>query len=111
MDGPNEGDLRVWWIPQVPMQAFNVGVPDLQTASLLLDVLANYDRFQFENNIKPDYSNAGGLTVFEGGEWVDYSEPETWADFDEFRHDPARLTAAENARATPPAEPRKGDEA
>ena len=59
------GDLQVWWIPQVPMTAFQVDVPDLVTARLLLDTLARYDAFQFENNIKPDYSNAGGLVIWE----------------------------------------------
>ena len=77
------GDLRVWWIPQVPMKSFNVPVANLVEARLLMNVLAEYDAFQFDNNIKPDYSNAGGLSVFDttdkhdgpDGSWVDwYSE-------------------------------------
>ncbi len=67
-----EGDLRVWWVPQVPMQAFLVDVPDTESAILLLNTLGRYDAFQFENNIKPDYCNAGGLEVFEDGEWVEW---------------------------------------
>lgn len=68
--------LRVWWIPQVPMKAFYVPVKNIIEARLILDTLANYDIFQFENNIKPDYCNAGGLEVFD----KDYYEWVTWYD-------------------------------
>lgn len=56
--------LRVWWIPQVPMKAFRVDVESTKEAKKLLDVLANYDIFQYENKIKPDYSNTGGLETY-----------------------------------------------
>jgi hypothetical protein len=65
-----KGDLQVWWVPQVPMKSFNVPVKTIREAKLLLDTLANYDLFQLKNNIKPDYSNAGGLNVFDDGEWI-----------------------------------------
>jgi len=55
------GDLQVWWIPQVPMKAFQVPVDSVAIGAKLLQVLADYDIFQYENKIKPDYSNAGGL--------------------------------------------------
>lgn len=42
-----------------------------------MDVLAEYDLFQFENKVKPDYSNMGGLLMFEDGEWVDWYDDET----------------------------------
>ena len=48
----------------------------LVEAKLILDVLAKYYIFQFQNNIKPDYSNAGGLTVYEHGEWTDWYNDE-----------------------------------
>lgn len=67
-----EDRLRVWWIPQVPGMPFRVGVPDIRTARILLDALADYDMFQLAHNIKPDYSNAGGLEVCKGGEWEDW---------------------------------------
>jgi len=74
---PKEGDLQVWWMPQVSMKAsFDVDVQTPQEAYKLLQVLANYDLFQFENNIKPDYSNAGGLNVFEDGEWCSWYDEE-----------------------------------
>lgn len=51
-------------------------------AKILLNVLAEYDKFQFEHNIKPDYYNAGGLSVFEDGEWVDWYDNESGNDID-----------------------------
>lgn len=62
---PKDGDLRVWWVPQVPMQAFRAPVASLVEACRVLATLAAYDTFQFENRIKPDYSNAGGLEVYQ----------------------------------------------
>jgi len=80
-DGPvvkkearTKGDLRVWWIPQVPGKAFYVPVNSPQMAKKILDVLANYDLFQLKNNIKPDYSNVGGLHEFDGMEWGDWCD-------------------------------------
>ena len=61
---PKQGDLRIWWIPQVPMKTFHVPVANIKEARLILDTLAYYDLFQFENKVKPDYSNAGGLEVY-----------------------------------------------
>ncbi|MDM7940115.1 MAG: hypothetical protein QUS07_07225 [Methanothrix sp.] len=61
---PKEGDLRVWWIPQVPGQPYYVPVKSLREAHLVLSLLADYDFFQLYHRIKPDYSNAGGLEVF-----------------------------------------------
>ncbi len=80
---PKHGDLRIWWIPQIPGKPFIVPVRDIADAKLLLDTLARYDQFQFENRIKPDYSNAGGLCVFEEGEWVDWYHGETGDSIDD----------------------------
>jgi len=90
---PNEGDLKVWWVPQIPMPAFEVAVTDIGSASLLLDTLGQYDAFQFEHHVKPDYCNAGGLMVFEDGDWCDWLDDEG-NDFDEVRRDPEMLAAA-----------------
>jgi hypothetical protein len=79
-DKPKQGDLRVWWIPQVPMKPFYVPVENVHEAKLLLNTLAQYDLFQYHNHIKPDYSNVGGLEMFDDidgegklswGEWFD----------------------------------------
>lgn len=88
---PKEGDLQAWWIPQIPGKPFEVPVASVEEARKLLDVLAKYDAFQFENNIKPDYCNAGGLCVYEiervdgmehRGDWVDWCDEETGDDVD-----------------------------
>lgn len=70
--------LRVWWIPQVPGEPFLVEVNNPVEGRRLLDILAEYDLFQFNHRIKPDYSNAGGLHVFN----KDTSEWEEWTDED-----------------------------
>ncbi len=80
---PNEGDLHVWWIPQIPMKAFIVPVKNTDEAILLLNALTQYDIFQYENRIKPDYSNAGGLDIFDDGEWITWRHPESGEDIDE----------------------------
>jgi hypothetical protein len=70
---------RVWWIPQVPMKAFEVDVDTLAEAKLLIDVLADYDLFQYENKVKPDYCNTGGITRWDAaeGEYLDVDEDES----------------------------------
>jgi hypothetical protein len=75
--------LKVWWIPQVPGKAFEVLVESVDEAKKILTVLADYDIFQFENRIKGDYCNAGGLVVYDenaDGEgnpgWIDWESDE-----------------------------------
>lgn|SRR3546814_506371 len=81
------GQLQVWWVPQVPMTAFEVNVGSVQEGAKLLDVLAEYDLFQYENKVKPDYCNAGGLRRWcadSDGEgtpgWEDWCDEETGED-------------------------------
>ena len=76
---PKNGDLKVWWIPQIPMKAFEVPVKNIEEAKLILNTLADYDIFQFENNVKGDYCNAGGLLIYdadclddEGNCWTEW---------------------------------------
>lgn len=72
--------LRVWWIPQVPMESFYVPVSSVLEGKKVLDTLAAYDAFQLQHKVKPDYTNTGGLQEYdeETGEWNDwYSE---WGD-------------------------------
>ncbi len=82
--------LRVWWIPQVPMQPFYVPVSSVEEGIKIMAVLAEYDLFQYDNNVKPDYANAGGLSLFDPeddtdgpeGSWVDwfYEDADNWYD-------------------------------
>lgn len=90
MNLPSKGDMKVWWIPQVPMKAFEVPVKNLEEAILLLETLAKYDMFQYENNVKGDYCNAGGLVVYEcdydgygNPGWCDWYDLETGDSIDE----------------------------
>lgn len=69
--------FRIWWIPQVPGKPFHRNVKDPKQALFLLEALAEYDKFQLDNNIKPDYCNMGGLEVFADDEWTE------WYDEDE----------------------------
>jgi len=81
----DEMKLRVWWIPQIPGKQFYVDVDTVKEGVKIMDVLAKYDSFQFDNNIKPDYANAGGLMMFDetddtdgaDGSWVDWEDEET----------------------------------
>jgi hypothetical protein len=87
---PQLGDLRVWWIPQVPMsKLFYVPVDTVEEGARVVEMLASYDAYQFENRIKPDYSNAGGLQVYEADDdgapgWSDWYAADG-DDFEEYR--------------------------
>ena len=62
----------MWHIPQVPMKGFEVDVASIEQGKWLRGVLADYDRFQYENRVKPDYCNASGMRYLDtDGEWSD----------------------------------------
>lgn len=68
--------LRVWHIPQVPMKAFRVEVSNIDEAWKILNTLWDYDLFQYENRVKPDYCNASGLEYFDEEEnaWYEWRD-------------------------------------
>lgn len=74
-----EVELRVWWNPQIgSSHTFYIPVKSVEEAKKFLDVLAAYDQFQYQNRIKPDFCNDGGLQMWDEEEqdWVDwYEEP------------------------------------
>lgn len=74
--------LRVWHVPQMPMETFRVPVDSPEEAIKILKVLWDYDSFQYENDIKPDYSSASGLEEFVDNEigWYEWYHPELDAD-------------------------------
>lgn len=78
--------LRVWHIPQVPMKAFHVEVETPEEAIKVLDIFAQYDLFQFENRVKPDYCNAQGLEEWDEqeGNWCEWYS-EDGLDIEEYR--------------------------
>jgi hypothetical protein len=94
------GDLQVWWIPQLGMRGcFEVSVASVEEGVKLMTVFADYDLFQVKHNIKPDYSNVGGLRRWcsdSDGEgtpgWEDWFDEETGID------DPAAYLEAERAQ-------------
>lgn len=69
-------EYRVWHMPQVGanIPTFYVSVENLKQAKIMLSILADYDLFQYNNNVKPDYSNAQGLEQrTEGTDWEDFN--------------------------------------
>lgn len=81
--------LRVWHIPQIPMKAFYVDVASLEEAIKILGVLCDYDLFQYENKVKPDYCNIGGLEEFDEvnntwSEWHSEDDLSIWELIDSF---------------------------
>ena len=76
------GSLMVYWIPQVPGKPFEIecgnvaNLHDLKSAAMLLDALARYDKFLYENRHRVDYASAGGLLVWYGDEWMDWYDAE-----------------------------------
>jgi hypothetical protein len=69
------------------MKSFNVPVDTVEEGVKLMDTLAAYDLFQYENNIKPDYCNVGGLQQWDedcDGDgtpgWCDWYDEETGID-------------------------------
>ena len=73
-------NLKVWHIPQIPSKAFEVKVSSVMEGVNIMNVLADYDQFQLDNNIKGDYCNANGLLIFKDGEWADWCDEETGED-------------------------------
>lgn len=91
------GDLRVWWIPQVPCKPFYAPVSSLQEAVKLMDVLAAYDKFQLENKIKPDYCNAGGVEVYAADDGDGQPGWSSWYDDETGEDDPSEYLKARSA--------------
>ena len=67
--------LRVWWIPQIGIEeTFYVPVESVEEGKKVMDMLAAYDAFQLQNEVKPDYSNVGGVQMWDedSHEWEDW---------------------------------------
>ena len=79
--------MRVYHIPQVGTNTiFYIPVKSEIEASKVMNILACYDLFQYENNIKPDFSNMSGVQIYneEELEWEDwYLENEEGKYFDD----------------------------
>ena len=67
--------LRVYHNCQVgAVPNFYIEVSSIEEAWLIMNILWEYDEFQFTNNIKPDYCNITGLEVFneEEKDWEEW---------------------------------------
>ena len=79
--------LRVCHYPQIPCDPFIVEVESLEEARMIKSTLGNYDLFQYENKIKPDYSNMSTVEQWDEDEqeWYDWEDEETGiSDIDEY---------------------------
>lgn len=78
--------LRICHYPQIPCEPFFVEVKDLHEAKKIYNILADYDLFQYDNNIKPDYSNMTTLEEYseEEKQWCDWCDEDTGLDFNEY---------------------------
>lgn len=63
-----EGSLRVWWVQNPPRKGERYPVKDVEEAIAKLDELAQRDLALGDAVV----CNAGGLEVFEDGEWSEY---------------------------------------
>jgi hypothetical protein len=93
-----DGDLQVWWVPQIPMPEFIVDVDTVEEGVKIMDVLAQYDLFQLKHRVKGDYSNMGGLR-----RWCEYNGDgtsgwEDWYDEETFEDDPRESLLAKSGR-------------
>ncbi len=81
--------LRIWWIPQGDCKTFYVPVNSAEEGKKVLDILAAYDVWQLQNQIKPDYWHSNGLEIFDEseGKWNDWyleTEEDFFDDVDEY---------------------------
>ena len=85
----SEKKMRVWWMPQIGTKIFHIPVKTPEEAKVVMDILAAYDCFQYNQRIKPDFCNAGGLQMWdeEENDWVDWyceTENDYYDDVDEY---------------------------
>lgn len=75
--------FKAWYIPQIPMKAFEVERDTAAEAKAALDLITDFSIFEYDNKIKPDYADVGGVMEWDDAEsdWIDYEpdEPESTA--------------------------------
>lgn len=67
--------LRVWWIPQVGIEeVFYIPIGRVEEGKKVMDLLSAYDAFQLQNRVKPNYTNVGGIELWDETEqeWCDW---------------------------------------
>ena len=67
------------------MKAFHVETNSLQEAVKIKNALADYDLFQYENNVKGDYANANGIEMWDESltdqDLIDMELKDRWVDW------------------------------
>ncbi len=65
-----------WYIPQIPGKAFEYHTDDRNDAYRVLGCLTAFSAFEFQQRVKGDCSDAGGVAVWddEDGCYVDLDE-------------------------------------
>lgn len=81
--GISMSKLRIVYIPQVPGKPFIKEVQSRSEGKLIAETLVAFSNFEYENNIKPDYSDMLDLEEFVDGEWISW-EDEFGSDFSEW---------------------------
>ena len=76
---------KVRYVPQVPMESFEVEVENIEMAIKLYETIVKLSIFEFKNKIKSDYSDAGWIQYFneEDNEWCDIEELEGFEDWED----------------------------
>ena len=83
-----KNEYRVWWVPQVgKSNAFYIPVETPEQGKQIINILSAYDCFQYNQRVKSDYCNTGGLEIWdEEYGWVDwyYEDDDGVFDLNEF---------------------------
>lgn len=79
--GDKRQKFRAWYIPQIPGKPFLVYADTYAKAQFAEEVMGKLSLFEFENRIKPDYADAGGVEKWDDtdGEWYEV-DPEDQED-------------------------------
>lgn len=70
--------FRAVYVPQVPMKGIVIEAPSLEKAVYALESMIALSVFEYDNNVKPDYSDMAVIERWDGDEWEDVDEDE-WA--------------------------------
>ncbi|QSL99815.1 hypothetical protein SEA_ODAY_71 [Gordonia phage ODay] len=76
---PQPGDLKIWYIHQVPGKPYSQAVPDIATGQAILDAVYQVALFGLEHRWWPDFANMGGISRYEKYDDGD----EGWFDLDD----------------------------
>ncbi|UXE05024.1 hypothetical protein SEA_LTON_51 [Gordonia phage Lton] len=78
INSPKVGDLKIWYIHQVPGKPYEQTVPDIATGQAILDAVYQVALFGLEHRWWPDFANMGGISRFE-----DLGDEVAWCDVDD----------------------------